>query len=232
MANVIKNQTDLLAQFAAGAVNLQDFRNFVVSTISPVVTAGVIDYWNATAPVQVLYGICSAYFCADGPSAGSIAAAQFILNDTGVNKEVVFAHASTAGDFYDGVTYYNVQICTATYALDVTGPAIFRGVVTLTGGIKQTQRCETAATVTEVTGDCTIVCNRATAVTVNLLAAETGGIGRILYIKNIGAGAVAATPNGTDTIDGESSQTVNQWECLTIQAAEISGTPTYGWIIL
>lgn len=60
-----------------------------------------------------------------------------------------------------------------------------------------------------------IVCNKATAMTVNLLAAA--GSGRQITIANIGAGAVTVDGNGSETINGEVTQTVRQHESMTIR---------------
>lgn len=59
-----------------------------------------------------------------------------------------------------------------------------------------------------------IVCNKGTAMTVNLLAAT--GSGRHLSIKSIGAGAVTVDAASSETIDGETTQTVGQWDALAI----------------
>jgi hypothetical protein len=70
------------------------------------------------------------------------------------------------------------------------------------------------ATTTELATDLTIICNKAWEMTVNLLAAT--GSGRILRIKNINTGVVTVDPAGVETIDGETTQTVEQYDCLEI----------------
>lgn len=70
-------------------------------------------------------------------------------------------------------------------------------------------------TTTETTTDGTIVCNKGTAMTVNLLAAT--GSGRIRVVKNIGAGTVTVDGADVETIDGDTTQELLQWESLTIQ---------------
>lgn len=67
---------------------------------------------------------------------------------------------------------------------------------------------------TASSSDDIIVCNKATAMTITLPAA-TGG-GKIYWIKSIGAGVVTVDPNLSETIDGENTQTVQQWECICI----------------
>jgi len=68
-------------------------------------------------------------------------------------------------------------------------------------------------TVTET--DAFIVVNSATAVTVNLTAST--GLGRQLSIASIGVGVVTADANGTDTIDGETTQEIDQWDTMVIK---------------
>jgi hypothetical protein len=60
-----------------------------------------------------------------------------------------------------------------------------------------------------------VVCNSATAFTVSLPAASGGG--RIITIKNINTGAVSIDPDGTDTIDGTTSEFVlGKLGCMTV----------------
>jgi hypothetical protein len=59
-----------------------------------------------------------------------------------------------------------------------------------------------------------VVCNKGTAMTVNLPAASASG--RKIYIKNINAGVVTVDGDSSDTIDGAATQTVNQWSSITI----------------
>jgi len=70
-------------------------------------------------------------------------------------------------------------------------------------------------TTTELATDHTIVCNKATAMTVNLLAAT--GSGRIRVISNIGAGEVTVNPDGLETINGETTQPVYTDNTMEIQ---------------
>jgi hypothetical protein len=70
-------------------------------------------------------------------------------------------------------------------------------------------------TTTELTTDNLIVCNKAAAMTVNLLAAT--GSNRIRQIASINDGPVTVTPNGADTIDGEASQIVYKNSCMDIK---------------
>lgn len=78
---------------------------------------------------------------------------------------------------------------------------------------------------TSALSDYTIVCNKTTAMTVTLHAANTC-TGQILNIKNINTGLVTVDANSTETIDWDLTQTLVQWENLTIQS---NGT---NWIIL
>ena len=62
--------------------------------------------------------------------------------------------------------------------------------------------------------DTLIVVDSAVATVVNLPAAV--GLGREIKIASIGVGEVTVTPNGTDEIDGDATQPVNQWETIDI----------------
>lgn len=73
----------------------------------------------------------------------------------------------------------------------------------------------TAITTTELTTDDMIVCNSAIAITVNLLAAT--GSNRIIQISNINTGAVTVEGDGVDTVDGELTQIVYQWDTMEIK---------------
>jgi hypothetical protein len=59
-----------------------------------------------------------------------------------------------------------------------------------------------------------IICNKATAMTVNLPPAT--GSGRHYYIKNVGAGVVTVDGNASETIDGATTKTISQFESLEI----------------
>ena len=63
--------------------------------------------------------------------------------------------------------------------------------------------------------DTTCVCDKATDLTANLPAAT--GSGRIIIIKNIGAGAATVTPNGSETIDAEATQVLYPFEAISVQ---------------
>ena len=60
-----------------------------------------------------------------------------------------------------------------------------------------------------------IICNKATAMTVTLLVA--GGSGNKLNISNIGVGTVTIDADGTDTIDDELTQEITQWDNIVIE---------------
>ena len=70
-------------------------------------------------------------------------------------------------------------------------------------------------TTTELTNDGLIVCNKATAMTVNLLAAT--GSNRELQIGSINDGVITVTPNGSDKINGEVSQSLYNGSCMVIK---------------
>jgi hypothetical protein len=70
-----------------------------------------------------------------------------------------------------------------------------------------------------------IICNSSIAFTVTLPVAAASG--RKLFIKNINTGAITVDGNGSDTIDGETTQTVYQWECMQIVDYEANK-----WVII
>ena len=70
-------------------------------------------------------------------------------------------------------------------------------------------------TTTELVDDELIICNKATVMTVNLLAAT--GSRRELKISSINDGVVTVTPNGADTINGEVSQAIYNGSCMVIE---------------
>lgn len=86
------------------------------------------------------------------------------------------------------------------------------GTITLLG-VNYKSRTE-INTYNVVTNDCVIICNKATAMTINLQAAS--GSGRFLVISNIGAGMVTVDGNSSDTIDGLTTQTLNQYDSMEI----------------
>ena len=82
---------------------------------------------------------------------------------------------------------------------------------------------------TATLADCTIVCNKATAMTITLPAAATAyarGIGHRYNIKSIGAGVVTVDGDGSETIDGQATIALSQWDAVSLQT---DGT---GWYIL
>jgi hypothetical protein len=75
---------------------------------------------------------------------------------------------------------------------------------------------------TELTTDYTIVCNKTTAMTVDLLPAT--GSNRVVEIANIGIGEVTVQiyiavgdPSPDDRIDNETTQILSQWDCMVIK---------------
>jgi anti-anti-sigma regulatory factor len=69
-------------------------------------------------------------------------------------------------------------------------------------------------TYTVLIDDDIVVCNSASAFTVNLPSAI--GSGRVLTIKNINTGTITVDGSGSETIDSLTTQTLAQWESITI----------------
>lgn len=86
------------------------------------------------------------------------------------------------------------------------------------------------ANYTVTANDSTIVCNSASALTVSLPDPLSGTTarGRRFTIKNRGGGVVTVNcANAARTIDGSTSQTLNQWGCIVIENDLASG-----WLIV
>ena len=66
-----------------------------------------------------------------------------------------------------------------------------------------------------LSSDVTVICNKASGFTVTL---PLGVVGTILNIKNINTGIVTISLSG-DTIDGASSQTLDQWKFMSLLCA-------------
>lgn len=67
---------------------------------------------------------------------------------------------------------------------------------------------------TPTSKDDLIVCNSTLAITINLPSAT--GIGKIYRIKNINTGIVTIDGDSSDTIDGQATQEIYQWEGVII----------------
>jgi hypothetical protein len=59
-----------------------------------------------------------------------------------------------------------------------------------------------------------VVCNKSSAMSINLPAAS--GSGKLFHIKNINTGTVTVDGNSSDTIDDETTQLLGQWDTLSI----------------
>lgn len=94
-----------------------------------------------------------------------------------------------------------------------------------TGKIEYSMRTETGASYSPVFSDHWIICNRPTAMIINLPpVANSSGIE--FEISNINIGQVIVDGNGSELINTSLTQVINQWETLNIRC---NGTI---WIIL
>ena len=59
-----------------------------------------------------------------------------------------------------------------------------------------------------------VICNKVSAMTITLPVAV--GSYKVYFIKNINIGVVTVDGNGADTLDGELTQPIDQWEAITI----------------
>jgi hypothetical protein len=137
-----------------------------------------------------------ATFTLSATGVGGGATALIIADITGV------ASSSTRiGD--GGATNYS--------QFDATGHLTFAGTANIAPVLATTtQTADYVATA----ADTVIVCNKATAMTVTLPAAT--GLGKLYHIKSINTGVVTVDGNGADTIDGQTTQALNQWDALQI----------------
>jgi hypothetical protein len=124
----------------------------------------------------------------------------------------------TYNDSDGNATYYSDFAVSSEGALTVTP------ITTVTLQHGQIRKITTVDdTYTILATDYTVVCNKATDFTVTL---PTATVGQVFNIKNINTGVVTVSLAG-DTIDGEASQTIDQWECLVVQCSAANT-----WIIL
>jgi hypothetical protein len=80
-------------------------------------------------------------------------------------------------------------------------------------GLKLAVRTVTDTT-TLTAADHTVVCNKGSAMTVNLPAAV---VGTVYVVKNVNTGTVTIDANSTDTIDGAATKDLTQWQSATLQ---------------
>lgn len=91
------------------------------------------------------------------------------------------------------------------------------GVLTFAGSAYAVPRWAVTSKTADYTAqasDSVIVCNKATAMTITLPAAT--GSGKWLAIGSIGAGAVTVDANGSETIDGQTTRALAQWDTVQI----------------
>ena len=91
------------------------------------------------------------------------------------------------------------------------------GDITIAGTLKTSGgRILNVTTVTDtyqiLISDDVVICDKATAFTATL---PVGAVGARHYVKNIGVGTVTVDGGG-DTIDGEATQDIDQWECMAL----------------
>jgi len=73
---------------------------------------------------------------------------------------------------------------------------------------------EKTDTYTATSSDFVIICNKSSAMSVNLPHAS--GSGKVYNIKNVNTGQVTIDGYDTETVDGELTQVIEQWENITI----------------
>lgn len=123
---------------------------------------------------------------------------------------------------FDGTTgkYFQNSLVTVDDLGNVNAPS---GMQYLVGGVQHqhgstnvlaSQRI-VVDTTTELTTDGSILCNKATVMSVTMLAAT--GSGRVRTVKNLGVGTVTVYGAEFETIDEETIQTLYQGDSMTLQ---------------
>lgn len=75
--------------------------------------------------------------------------------------------------------------------------------------------------------DDVLVVSNASACTITLPAVD---VGKVYYIKSVDAGTITLQGYmGSELIDGETTQTIGEWDCITIVGADVTETD---WIII
>jgi hypothetical protein len=80
-------------------------------------------------------------------------------------------------------------------------------------GVRLNVATKTDSYTATITDD-VIICNKGTAMTITLPAAT--GTEQVFHIKSIGAGLVTIDANASETIDGETTQVINQYDSISI----------------
>jgi len=105
-------------------------------------------------------------------------------------------------------------------------PRVYSGAMSYEMTANKNVRTETDTTTSKI-NDSIILCNKASAMTVNLLSAVTFGAGRRLIVININIGAVTIDAAGTETISGALTYALNSQ----YQSAEIESDGT-NWLLI
>jgi hypothetical protein len=161
--------------------------------------------FNASGDASVAFGYCSSGGIHQSSGINSIVMGKDLGNTANYSAAFGREYSVTTDDSFNmgwGQLDYQFTATLATmYRTFKTDGGIIGKITTVTD------------TYQILVTDETIVCNKATAFTCTL---PTGVVGQVFSIKNIGAGLVTVSLAG-DTIDGETSQTVDQWSCMKVQ---------------
>jgi hypothetical protein len=126
---------------------------------------------------------------------------------------ILRANATTPGDILQAQNSSGSVLASISALGTVKSSGQKRAVVTKT------------ADYTAAVNDDVIVCNKTTAMTITLPAAT--GSGQAYAIANINTGVVTIDASGAETINGETTQTVDQWAC-----AQIVDYAAGAWVII
>jgi hypothetical protein len=196
--------TGILGYWARDAINgyvyTSDLDDYIgIGTVTPVTKLDV-------------NGAITARGAADGQS---IIASGLVVNEDG--------NGTAADDFRaETVSEANALV------VDASGDEILANVPLFTTGININTTTQTATYIALITDD-VIICNHATVAFPVTLPIATGS-GKILHTKNINAAEITLTADATgtaDKIDGDATQPIAQWECITVQDYE-----TDNWVVI
>lgn len=202
--------TDIWARryLAVGTYNANYYPGYS-SWLTQFSQADQVILMNAALATSDTTGRCFAVF------AGTETASRVLFHSNGV---VAFGSGSASRDTYLSRSTTSTFKIAGSFDGTTT-----KGNLNITGGI-QLGYIAKSANYTAVASDYVIECT-ANSFTITLPTA-VGIQGKVYNIKNTGTGVITIDANSTETIDGELTQTINQWDNIEIMSNNAN------WIIL
>lgn len=164
--------------------------------------SGLVPYTGATGDLDMgVHSITTTSITIDNaPVNGTDGVNKTYADAITTAQTLLVPYTGATGDVNLGVRNLSVANVTSTGIIKSTGGR--RAVVIKTSGY------------TATTNDEVIVCNSAVDFAITLPVAT--GSGQMYYIKNINVNIVTVTPNGVDTIDAETSQSIRDGDCINL----------------